>query len=397
LTCQVRDFAITISYLGTDMELRFRNMPRRANVPKSPQRPKAPPFRRQMNGKPGYVHQKYMEMWRQGVHVEAIAVQLGLGRSTAFLWQKNLLMYGSIKEPGQKPLGRPHNMTIADEKALLEVLETHGWMYQDEMIWWLEYERGVIISQPTLSRTLRRNKWTQKAIETISKRRSEHLRELYLDAMAAYPAEDIIFIDESIFNEKTGWRLKAWAPIGDPSRYRQSINRGSTYSILPAMTIDGYLPCTGVKKGYYHREEFVIWIREYLLPSIEEKYGSRPMVIVMDNCSVHVASEIVSMIKDAGHMVEYLPPYSPDFNPIELTFHIIKAWMRRWYFHKRNDSQNFEEWLYKAINESGADQHAAKLYRHAAKGVYLPRSQWERMRERLRSFEIGEGDNIWHF
>jgi hypothetical protein len=110
-------------------------------------------------------------------------------------------------------------MTEADEKALFETLRDHGWMYQDEMVNWLLEERGVRVSQPTVSKLLRRNHWTRKALLTISNRRSEALRHAYIDDMAAYAADDLIFIDESLFNEKTGWRFIGYASIGEPVRY----------------------------------------------------------------------------------------------------------------------------------------------------------------------------------
>jgi hypothetical protein len=71
--------------------------------------------------------------------------------------------------------------------------------------------------------------------------------------MRRYTAEDLVFLDESIFNEKTGWRHYAYALIGYEARYTQEIKRGDTYAILPAYTVNyGYLPCTSIKKGYYN-------------------------------------------------------------------------------------------------------------------------------------------------
>jgi hypothetical protein len=52
-------------------------------------------------------------------------------------------------------------------------------------------------------------------------------------------AEDLIFLDESIFNKKTGWRYNAYAPIGDEARYTTDITRGWTWAICSAMTLGG--------------------------------------------------------------------------------------------------------------------------------------------------------------
>ena len=53
------------------------------------------------------------------------------------------------------------------------------------------------------------------------------------------------------------WRSMAYAPIGDPARYHGDLNRGDTCSILSAYTTAGYLPCTGIKKGYYSKEDIL--------------------------------------------------------------------------------------------------------------------------------------------
>ena len=75
--------------------------------------------------------------------------------------------------------------------------------------------------------------------------------------MRHYVAQDLVFLDESILNEKTVWRYRAYGPLGHDIRYPADVNRGRTWSIcaedlgLPAMTVDGLLPCTGVKEGYF--------------------------------------------------------------------------------------------------------------------------------------------------
>jgi hypothetical protein len=150
-----------------------------------------------------------------------------------------------------------------------------------------------VISQSLVSRLIKANHWTRKKLTTISNRRSEELRGSYIDDIASYAADDLIFLDESIFNDKTGWRSRGYAPMGEPARYRCNIARGDTYSVLPAIDIDGYLPCTGIKKGYYNREDLLAWIKDQLLPAITAKYRLRPIVIILDNCSTHIGNAVI--------------------------------------------------------------------------------------------------------
>ena len=116
------------------------------------------------------------------------------------------------------------------------------------------------------------------------------------------------------------------------------------------------------------------------------------MLIVLDNLSIHCANEIIDTIQAEGHIVCHLPLYSPDFNPIELTFGVLKAWIKRYYHLMRSQCADFGEFLWRAIIESKCDRFARAQFRHAAGGVYIEQDELQPMRERLRAFERGEID-----
>jgi transposase len=52
------------------------------------------------------------------------------------------------------------------------------------------------------------------------------------------------------------------------------------------------------------------------------------MVIIMNNVSIHVGQRVTEVVHASGLLVRYLPLYSPDYNPIELTFLVLKAWIK---------------------------------------------------------------------
>lgn len=70
---------------------------------------------------------------------------------------------------------------------------------------------------------------------------------------------------------------------------------------------------------------FSTWVKSFLLPNLKEK-----TVIVMDNATFHKNNDILKMITDAGHIIEFLPPYSPDLNPIENKWAQKKAHIRKY-------------------------------------------------------------------
>lgn len=80
-------------------------------------------------------------------------------------------------------------------------------------------------------------------------------------------------------------------------------------------------------------------------------YPSWWSVVILDNCAIHHDEEICQIIEtECGARLVYLPPYSPDFNPIEQAFHSVKSWLRRheaqatsaegraWLIHQATDS-----------------------------------------------------------
>jgi len=168
--------------------------------------------------------------------------------------------------------------------------------------------------------------------------------------MAGIRAEQMVFLDESMFNEITGWRLTAWTLIGQPARYSGNINRGYAWSLLAAYITEGYLPCYSIKEGYFNTESFYRWLVDKLLPSYRPYPGSNS-VIILDNASSHYNLKIADAIRVRGYLVRYLLLYSPQFSLIELSFSILKAWIRR-RFHdswRNYEDGTFGDWLKLAV------------------------------------------------
>ena len=138
------------------------------------------------------------------------------------------MTHGSAKAPRYRKLGRAWKLTKADEDTLFEYLLSEGWRYQDEIIQWLWFERVVQVSQPTVSRLIKDRKWSRKKLKRVSLNRSEALRRAYLDDIRQFTSEDLVFVDESIFNEKTGWRQFSTLLSVPRGQYRRILIEGRT-------------------------------------------------------------------------------------------------------------------------------------------------------------------------
>ncbi len=242
--------------------------------------------------------------------------------------QENLFMYGSSFRPQFRPKGAPRKVSPAAEDSLITYLEQQPWAMQKEMIWFLWEEWGLNVHQSTISRILKRRRWSYKKGQRVGIRQNDELRLNWVADLLRLTAEQLVFVDETLFNETTGWRHQAYTPVGEPARYQASRKRGHCWSVLPASTIDGYLPCTGIREGWFNGEAFFRWLADELLP-LCSPFPAPKSVIIMDNASIHCNARIEELITSHGCEVRYLPPYSPDFNPIELSFSVLKAWIRR--------------------------------------------------------------------
>ena len=74
---------------------------------------------------------------------------------------------------------------------------------------------------------------------------------------------------------------------------------------------------------------FFYFVRGSLIPEMRPFDGSNSMSItVMDNCSIHHTQEVADLFLQAGILLIFLPPYSPDLNPIELAFGYVKGYLK---------------------------------------------------------------------
>ena len=92
--------------------------------------------------------------------------------------------------------------------------------------------------------------------------------------------------------------------------------------------MDGYLSCTAIREKYFNIEIFLEWIQDELLPHCN-LYPESKSIICLDNVNIHIDLRIQHVVEKVGLLLKFLPSYSPDFNPIELLFNVLKAWIRR--------------------------------------------------------------------
>lgn len=140
-----------------------------------------------------------------------------------------------------------------------------------------------------------------------------------------FQPEQLVFADESHFNRLTLRRPYAWSIQGERATRHELFLRGTKYSILPAISLNGILHLE-VLEHAITGNVFYTFVQGLLLRM--NKWPLPHSVLVVDNASIHKVPGIRELVEASGTRLIYLPTYSPDLNPIELAFSTIKAWLR---------------------------------------------------------------------
>lgn len=131
----------------------------------------------------------------------------------------------------------------------------------------------------------------------------EALRKAYIEEMKKYTADDLVFLDEAIFNEKTGWR--------HPGMDHRA-NASNTSLIPLGAILMRFWQRLHLMAGY--PVQFYQFITEFLIPCLKETYGDTEKVIIMDNVQIHCDERSAMLL--AGYIVQYrlIPQISTPLN-----------------------------------------------------------------------------------
>ena len=187
---------------------------------------------------------------------------------------------------------------------------------------------GIVRSQSFVSRILNKMNITRKRLTKIPIERNSirilDSRKSYAREVINYTNEKFVYLDETGFNLHTstnyGYSLKntkAYAVF--PS------NKGINVSVMVAINLNGIVAFE-LKNGAYNGELFIRFITNKLVRYFDENPGS---ILVMDNCKFHHSKEVLKVLNEKRIIFKFLPPYSPQLNPIEEFFNELKANYKR--------------------------------------------------------------------
>jgi transposase len=148
------------------------------------------------------------------------------------------------------------------------------------------------------------------------------LRAQWRSAQPLWDAHKLVFIDETGLNTKMA-RLYGRCPVGQ--RCVSAIPHGHwhTSTFIAALRYEG-IAAPFLIEGAVDADVFTAYLQHVLCPELRE--GD---VVILDNLSTHKIHNVEKLVSARGASVRYLPPYSPDFNPIEQAFAKLKAHLRQ--------------------------------------------------------------------
>lgn len=147
--------------------------------------------------------------------------------------------------------------------------------------------------------------------------RTINLRKLYAQGVVRKPNSVLYFLDETGFNLHTGPRC-GYAFRGLTPTTQQPGNRGPNRSVLACIGIRGLVKWE-VKKGAYNGESLAAFLDE-LCPNLQSN-----AILIMDNAQCHHAEVVKTTLARHGIAYKFLHPYSPQLNPIEEFFSMLKS------------------------------------------------------------------------
>ncbi|MBW8640829.1 IS630 family transposase [Hoeflea sp. WL0058] len=256
-----------------------------------------------------------------GDSCRTVAARFGVSVSSVVKWSQRWRATGSVKPDkmgGYRPIVlEPHRDFILEQLRQSSHVTTRS---LQRML----AARGVKVSHDSVWRFLHREGLSfKKSLFALEQARADigRKRRRWKGFMADLDPSRLVFIDETWIKTNMaplrGWgargkRLKGYAPHG----------HWRTMTFIAALRCDRLeAPC--VFDGPINGECFRAWIDQQLVATLNP--GD---IVILDNLGSHKAKAIRQTIRAAGARLWFLPPYSPDLNPIEQVFAKIKHWMR---------------------------------------------------------------------
>ena len=201
-------------------------------------------------------------------------------------------------------------------------------MYLREICTEIKQVTDTDVSPSTICRVLSAHGFTRKKVQHVALQRSLHYRAAYIANVAYFPKEMLVWVDETGCDKRDLLRKYGYAFRGERATCQRLLVWGRRISAIAALSCRGIVDVS-ITNQSVDGEKFYDFVRGCLIPNMLPFDGTNPTsVVIMDNCSIHHVLAVNQLLEDAGIVSIYLPPYSPDLNPIEEAFSWVKGYLK---------------------------------------------------------------------
>ena len=205
-----------------------------------------------------------LRLWDSRWTIEDICAAFMVSRASIYRWQSIFDEYGSVNRPPSPLIGRTRTLTRALLTACQTLYEGDSDLYLDEVISWLAICHDIVISTSTLSRNLLEAGLTRKMLHKIAVERDENLRQEWRESIRTNFSGDgmeFVCVDETSKNDLTYARHFGRAQAGERAHLTDVFVRGDRYSLVAALTMEGYIAAHAVE-GSFDSFEFYNFVSE---------------------------------------------------------------------------------------------------------------------------------------
>ncbi|WP_442855258.1 IS630 family transposase [Bosea sp. PAMC 26642] len=256
-----------------------------------------------------------------GLSARQTAARFGVGISTAIRWiARARIGVTTAQLQGRRRVSR----LDAHEAFIVGLIDERKDITLNEMMARLAADRAVAIGHSALSAWLRAHGWTfKKTAHALEQDRPDVLkrRQDWFEAQPDLDPERLVFIDQTGLSTNMA-RLRGRALRGE--RCRAGIPHGhwKTTTFVGGLRLTG-MTAPFVYDGAMNGVVFLAYVEQVLVPTL--KPGD---IVVMDNLPAHKLASVCEAVERAGATLSFLPPYSPDFNPMENAFSKLTSLLR---------------------------------------------------------------------
>lgn len=256
-----------------------------------------------------------------------IATLYSVGKSTLQRW---IASCKSNCKPMKQLATRIRKMRSEISITLLDVVARHPFVTLQDLKHLIKKHHHVSVSTETIRRALRVLQITRKRSKTtVLKSKTywnslQKKRALFLQSYCLVDPARIVAVDETAIHENL-YPLYGYAKAGKRLHIPLRQMRTRKHSLVMAMS-STRIELVEHLEGSYNGKYFLSFLERLLarLATHDSEY-----IILMDNVAFHKTKPVRSLIQDAGHRLLFTPPYSPDTNPIENVFSLVKHRVRR--------------------------------------------------------------------